>query len=55
MKQGFRELTKTVNIRNQTLLLLSIGAIVVIVDEMLNSFLAVEFGFSEKGWVFSLQ
>src|SRR3989338_3417016 len=48
MKYGFKELTKTVDIRNQTLLLVSIGGIVVIADEMLNAFLGVEFGFNEQ-------
>lgn len=43
-KQGIKQLTKTINIRNQTLLLLSIGVIGVILDEMLYSFLGVEFG-----------
>ncbi|OGK11577.1 hypothetical protein A2954_01825 [Candidatus Roizmanbacteria bacterium RIFCSPLOWO2_01_FULL_37_12] len=47
-KQGFKELTKSVEIRNLTILLLLIGALVVIADEMLNSFLGVEFGFSVK-------
>lgn len=46
--QGFGELTKTIDISNQTILLISIGAIVVIADEMLNGFLAVEFGFNEQ-------
>jgi len=44
IKQGFKQLTKTNDITNQTILLLSIGVIVVIIDEMLNSFLGVEFG-----------
>lgn len=43
-KQGIKQLTKTINIRNQTILLLSIGVIGVILDEMLYSFLGVEFG-----------
>lgn len=43
-KQGIKQLTKTINIRNQTFLLLSIGVIGVILDEMLYSFLGVEFG-----------
>lgn len=43
-KQGIKQLTQTISIRNQTLLLLSIGVIGVIVDEMLYSFLGVEFG-----------
>ncbi|NCN24067.1 MAG: hypothetical protein COU65_04515 [Candidatus Pacebacteria bacterium CG10_big_fil_rev_8_21_14_0_10_42_12] len=46
-KEGLLELTKTVDIKTQTILLLSIGVIVVIADEMINSFLGVEFGFSE--------
>jgi MFS family permease len=45
-KEGIRELTKTTTIREQTFLLLSIAVIVVIGDEMLNSFLGVEFGFT---------
>lgn len=48
IKQGIKQLTKTIDIKNQTVLLLSIGVVVVIVDEMLNSFLGVEFGFKEK-------
>lgn len=43
-KQGIKQLAKTINIRNQTILLLSIGVIGVILDEMLYSFLGVEFG-----------
>lgn len=43
-KQGIKQLTKTINIRNQAILLLSIGVIGVILDEMLYSFLGVEFG-----------
>lgn len=43
-KQGIKQLTQTITIRNQTLLLLSIGVIGVILDEMLNSFLGIEFG-----------
>jgi MFS family permease len=43
-KQGIKQLTKTISIRNQTILLLSIGLIGVILDEMLYSFLGVEFG-----------
>lgn len=43
-KQGIKQLTKTINIKNQTILLLSIGVIGVILDEMLYSFLGVEFG-----------
>lgn len=45
-RQGFRELTKSADIKTHTILLLSIGVIVVIVDEMLSSFLGVEFGFT---------
>lgn len=47
-KQGIKQLTKSIDIRNQTILLLSIGAIVVIFEEMLNDFLGVEFGFKER-------
>ncbi|OGK13097.1 hypothetical protein A3A93_04455 [Candidatus Roizmanbacteria bacterium RIFCSPLOWO2_01_FULL_38_12] len=47
-QQGFRQLTKTNNIVKQTLLLLSIGVILLIADEMLNSFLGVEFHFKPE-------
>lgn len=47
-KLGIRELLKTSDIQKQTLILLSIGFVVVIADEMLNGFLGVEYGFSEK-------
>ena len=48
MRYGFKELTKTIEIRKQTIILLSIGGIVVIADEMINGFLGVEFGFNEQ-------
>lgn len=48
IKEGIKELTKTINIRNQTILFLSVGFIVVIFDEMLNGFLSLEFGINEK-------
>lgn len=47
-KQGFKQLLKTTAIKQQTILLLSIGVIVVILDEMLNSFLGAEFGFQAR-------
>lgn len=47
-KQGFKQLFLTPEIKKQTIILLSIGVIIVILDEMLNSFLAVEFGFQEQ-------
>jgi hypothetical protein len=47
-RQGLNQLFKTVDIKKQTLLLLSVGVVVVIVDEMLSSFLGIEFGFKEE-------
>jgi MFS family permease len=47
-KQGFKELFKTVVIKQQTIYLLSIGFLIVISSEMLNGFLAIEFGFIEE-------
>ena len=47
-KQGFNQLTKNESILRQTLLLLTIGVILVIADEMLNSFLGVEFEFKPE-------
>jgi len=47
-KQGLIQLFKTIDIKRQTLMLLSIGGFLVIADEMLNDILAVEFGFNEK-------
>src|SRR3989344_1856504 len=47
-KYGFYQLFKENNIRKQVIILLSIGVIVVICEEMLNSFLGVEFGFSPE-------
>lgn len=46
-RQGFRELFKTLDVKRQTTLFLSVGFFVVISQEMLDSFLGVEFGFSE--------
>ena len=46
-KQGFRQLFRTSSIARHTLLLLSITGILVIADEMGESFLGVEFGFKE--------
>jgi MFS family permease len=45
--QGLRELFKTVDIRKQTILLLSIGFFVIISSEMIDGFLGFEFGFNE--------
>lgn len=45
--QGLRELFKTVDIKRQTILLLSIGFFVIISAEMLDGFLGFEFGFNE--------
>lgn len=45
---GLSELFKNTAVINQTLLLLSIGVIIVICDEMLNSFLGVEFKFTPE-------
>jgi MFS family permease len=45
--KGLGELFKTIDIKKQTILLLSIGFFVVIASEMLNSFLGFEFGFNE--------
>lgn len=45
--QGLKELFKSVDIKKQTLLLLSIGFFVVISSEMIDSFLGFEFGFNE--------
>ncbi len=47
-KEGLSELFKSTAIIRQTILFLSIGFIIVIADEMLNSFLGVELGFKEK-------
>ena len=47
-RQGLLQLTKSTDIKKQTIMLLSIGFFVVIVDEMLNSFLGFEFGFGAK-------
>lgn len=51
-KRGIQELTKTAAIQSQVILLLSIATIAVIVEEMLDSFLGVEFGFSETQLAF---
>lgn len=45
---GFNQLTSSSAVIKQTLLLLSIGSIVVIFDEMLNAFIGIELGFSER-------
>ena len=46
-KQGLRELFKSPEIKRYTILLLSVGFVIVISWEMLDSFLAYEFGFTE--------
>lgn len=46
-RQGYRQLTASITVRRRTILLLMIGFVAVILDEMLNSFLGVEFGLSE--------
>ncbi len=46
-KQGIKQLFSIGEVKNKTILLLSIGFVVVIGSEMLNSFLGVEFGFKE--------
>ncbi|QQG42195.1 MAG: MFS transporter [Candidatus Woesebacteria bacterium] len=46
--QGLKELFKNLDIKKQTILLLSIGFFVVIASEMLDSFLGFEFGFSAE-------
>ncbi|MBP9718872.1 MAG: MFS transporter [Candidatus Levybacteria bacterium] len=45
---GFHQLFKENYIRKQMIILLAIGLVVVICDEMLNSFLGVEFGFKPE-------
>lgn len=47
-RQGINQLFSNVNLKNQTLLLLSVGAFLVISDEMLDSVLGVEFGFNSQ-------
>lgn len=47
-KEGLKELFKTIDIKKQTIFLLSVGFFVVISSEMLSGFLAVEFGFTEQ-------
>jgi len=44
---GLKELFKSIDIKRQTILLLSIGFFVVISSEMIDSFLGFEFGFNE--------
>lgn len=46
--KGVKELFKSTQVKRQTILLLSVGVFVVIFSEMLDSFLGVEFGFSEE-------
>jgi len=45
--KGMQQLFVSDDIRTQTIVLLSIGGIVVIFEEMLNNFLGVEFGYKE--------
>lgn len=47
-KYGLLELFKNSNVKFQTILMLSIGFIVVISSEMVDSFLSFEFGFTDK-------
>lgn len=47
--QGLKELFKTSRVKRQTIMLLFVGFFIVIASEMLNSFLAVDFGFSAGG------
>ncbi|MCL5090980.1 MAG: MFS transporter, partial [Patescibacteria group bacterium] len=55
-KQGLNQLFSKSEFRKQAFILLFIGFIVVITEEMIDSFLGVEFGFNEKqmGILFSL-
>ncbi len=46
-KKGFGQLFHAPHLKQQTLLLLSVAGIIVIAEEMLDSFLSFEFGFSE--------
>jgi len=46
-KTGWKELTKSSIITKQTILLVSIGVIVVIVNEVIDGILGIEFGFNE--------
>lgn len=48
IRHGIDQLFKSAAMSRQTLFFLSIGFVIVIADEMLNSFLGVEFGFDEK-------
>ncbi len=47
LRLGFMELFKTSSVIKQTVTLLIIGSVVVIFDEMLNAFVAMDFGFKE--------
>jgi MFS family permease len=47
-KQGFNQLFKNIDVKRQTLILLSFGFVAVISSEMVDSFLSFEFGFSDK-------
>lgn len=47
-KYGLLELFKSVDIKFQTILMLSIGFVVVISSEMVDSFVSFEFGFTDK-------
>ncbi len=44
-RRGFQELVKNTEIKHQTILLLSLGVVIVIVDQMLDGFLSVEYGY----------
>lgn len=46
-KQGFHQLFRSAQLKQQTLLLLSIAGLMVVAEEMLDSFLSFEFGFTE--------
>ncbi|MFA6006022.1 MAG: MFS transporter [Patescibacteria group bacterium] len=47
-KQGLHELVKSADIKQQTVSLLLVGFVVVIMSEMVNSFLGIEFGFGAE-------
>lgn len=47
-KEGLSELFKNVDVKRQTIILLSFGFIAVISSEMVDSFLSFEFGYSDK-------
>jgi len=47
-KQGLKQLFASTNITKQTILLLSVGLVMIMTDNMINALLGVEFGFSEQ-------